>query len=48
MDGSGIRSNRFDNPLPGVPDVESHFFCCLLAAKDLTEDEKRIARDVHV
>lgn len=38
---------EFDNPLPGVPDVESPFFEALFAAKDLPPTTLAIARSLH-
>ncbi len=40
-------SNRFKNPLPGVPDVESPFFERLFAEKDVSPETLRIARDMR-
>jgi hypothetical protein len=37
----------YDNPLPGVPDVESPFFEELLAEKRLDPQTERIARDIR-
>lgn len=39
--------NRFINPLPGVPDVESPFFDRIFAEKEVSADVMRIARDLR-
>lgn len=39
--------SRFDNPLPGVPLVESPFFDELAAALDLDEPTKAVAMQLH-
>jgi hypothetical protein len=41
------RRETFQNPLPGVPDIESVFFDKIFAAKQLDPETERIARDLH-
>jgi hypothetical protein len=43
----GARANKFVNPLPGVPDVESPFYEILFAEKDLSPELRRIASDLR-
>jgi hypothetical protein len=39
--------NAFDNPLPGVPNIESPFFDDIFGSLDLPDEHRRIARDLR-
>ncbi len=39
--------NTFENPLPGVPNIESPFFDDIFGSMDIPDDYRRIARDLR-